>query len=247
MNFQIKVPPPSVPGRFHFAGTPSETSDLEDLQKKHSSHISALLNLATSYGLDNHHELALPLIDRLILVEANAQESALHLLQLGSFMEQMDVYESALAFYARAHALPQEDTDLWYFLNNNLGYCLNKFKRSGEAELFCREAIRINPGRHNAYKNLAIALESQGRNVPAVENFILAVEKNPCDPRAFHHLVDLLDRNPELEEEIPGLRKKVEKCRQAVDLAQNMSRDVQNRKTRRRKNASPAGGKPGIP
>jgi tetratricopeptide (TPR) repeat protein len=242
MDFQIKVPPPSAPGRFPFAGTPIEITELEGLQKKQASLVGALVDLITAYGLDNRHDLADPLIDRLILVDANTQESALHLLQLGALMEKMDLYESALAFYARAHSLEREDNDVWYFLNNNLGYCLNIFKRHAEAEPFCREAIRINPDHHNAYKNLAISLEGQGNLPDAVENFILAVEKNAADPRALNHLDDLVNANPEIEVEIPDIRARVEKCRKAVTLANNISRDLQQRSVKRRKAANPAGG-----
>ncbi len=243
MDFQIKVPPPSAPGRFPFAGTPIEISQLEDLQKQHTSLVGALIELIIAYGLDNRHDLADPLIDRLILMDANAQESALHLLQLGALMEKLDVYESALAFYARAQPLAREENDTWYFLNNNLGYCLNVFKRHAEAEPLCREAIRINPDRHNAFKNLAISQEGQDQYISAVENYILAVEKNPGDPRSFLHLTELLRRQPELELEIPGLKEKVEQCRKSIDLAQNMARDMQVRKTKRPK-APPAAADP---
>ncbi len=245
MDFQIKVPPPSAPGRFPFAGTPIEISQLEDLQKKQASLVGALIELIISYGLDNRHDLADPLIGRLILVDGNAQESALHLLQLGAFMEKLDVYESALAFYARAQPLAREENDTWYFLNNNLGYCLNIFKRHAEAEPFCREAIRINPDRHNAFKNLAIALEGQGNLSDAVDNFIFAVEKNAADPRALDHLDHLVNANPEIEVEVPDIRARVEKCRKAVTLANNISRDLQERSVKRRKEAPPAGD-PGI-
>ncbi len=184
--------------------------------------------------------LPIPIIDRLILMDANAQESALHLLQLGALMEKLDVYESALAFYARAQSLSREENDTWYFLNNNLGYCLNVFKRHAEAEPFCREAIRINPDRHNAFKNLAISQEGQNQFISAVENYILAVEKYPCDPRSYLHLTELLRRYPDLELEIPGLKEKEEQCRKSIDLAQNMARDMQGRKTKRHKASPPA-------
>ena len=129
--------------------------------------------------------LRIPSLTGLILMDANAQESALHLLQLGALMEKLDVYESALAFYARAQPLDREENDTWYFLNNNLGYCLNVFKRHAEAEPLCREAIRINSDRHNAFKNLAVSQEGQDQFISAVENYILAVEKYPYDPRSL--------------------------------------------------------------
>ena len=204
MDFQIKVPPPSAPGRFPFAGTPIEISQLEDLQKQHTSLVGALIELIIAYGLDNRHDLADPLIDRLILMDANAQESALHLLQLGALMEKLDVYESALAFYARAQPLAREENDTWYFLNNNLGYCLNVFKRHAEAEPLCREAIRINPDRHNAFKNLAISQEGQDQYISAVENYILAVEKNPAIRAPFCTLPNFSAGSPSWSRRYPG-------------------------------------------
>ena len=241
----IEIPPPSEPGMFQFTGTPMETSDLEKLIRCESDLENALISMIMNHGMENRHDLALPYLDRLVLLTADAEGKAGQYLSFGCAMEKLSLYESALAFYARAQLLEPADSDIWYFLNNNLGYCLNHFNRFAEAEHFCREAIRINPDHHNAYKNLAISMEGQGNLADAVENFILAVEKNAADPRALNHLDNMVDANPEIEVEIPDIRARVEKCRKAVTLANNIGRDLQERSVKRRKAATPAGD-PGI-
>jgi hypothetical protein len=66
------------------------------------------------------------------------------------------------------------------------------------------------------------------------------VEKNPGDPRSYLHLTELLRKQPEMEQEIPGLKEKVEQCRKSIDLAENMARNMRVRKRKRPKAPSAA-------
>ena len=99
----------------------------------------------------------LPLLD-------SPDDKAECFLTMGRLMEQLGKYPEALETYARAFDLPQAANETWYFLNNNRAYCLNQVGRHREAEAFCRAAIEINPSRHNAHKNLGIALMNLGRH-----------------------------------------------------------------------------------
>lgn len=137
-------------------------------------------------------------------------------LKLGQVMEQMYNFPEAIRYYAMV--LEVEGCDPWYryFGLNNTGYSLNQLDRYSEAEPFCRQAIEVDPNRHNAYKNLGVSLEGQGRCVPAVRAYILAVRQNASDPRALKHLEDLLLRNPGLLDSEAGLSEEVENCRRAV-------------------------------
>jgi tetratricopeptide (TPR) repeat protein len=61
--------------------------------------------------------------------------------------------------------------------------------------------IAINPDRHNAYKNLGIALQGLGKHREAAQCLVTATQKNANDPRATEHLLRLLEIHPELNEE----------------------------------------------
>jgi Flp pilus assembly protein TadD len=75
---------------------------------------------------------------------------------------------------------------------------LNILRRHPEAEANCRAAIAIDPSRHNAYKNLGLALAGQGRPLEAARCLLEADRRCPTDGRARRHLAELLAENPEL-------------------------------------------------
>jgi tetratricopeptide (TPR) repeat protein len=118
-------------------------------------------------------------------------------LRLGQLKESEEEYGDAMLLYAEAFSLEPGTDNTWYFLHNNLGYCLNRFRMYSEAEYYCRTAIGINPGRFNAYKNLGWALEGQGKYVEAAWMLIHAAQLCPEDPRALHILKDLLETHRE--------------------------------------------------
>ena len=125
--------------------------------------------------------------------------------------------QAALEAYSRAFELPQEQNENWYFLHNNFGYCLNQVGKYQEAEKYCRAAMDIEPGRHNAWKNLGIALQGQGLYAEAAKNLILATKLCPADSRALAHLEDLIAGHREILEEIPDLLTQLCECDEAVE------------------------------
>jgi tetratricopeptide (TPR) repeat protein len=119
-------------------------------------------------------------------------------------MEQAGDYPSAIRFYREAFAMEPASNDVWYFINNNLGYSYSQVEQHAEAETFCRAAIAINPDRHNAYKNLGIALQGLGKHREAAMCLVTATQKNASDARAAEHLRRLLEIHPELNLEFAG-------------------------------------------
>ena len=115
--------------------------------------------------------------------------------------------------------LPPERNDDWYFLCNNLGYCLNQFGRHAEATSFCRAAIEINPKRHNAYKNLGVALQGQGEYSKAADAYIEATRICPRDGRALNHLEEMVSREKERILDINDILVELKKCRELVNRA----------------------------
>ena len=105
---------------------------------------------------------------------------------------------------------PARENDTWYLLNNNLGYSLNRIGRHAEAEAYCRAAIAIHAGRYNAYKNLGLSLEGQGRLFEAARCFLKAAKAAPDDLRALGHFEDLLARHEEFAQDNPEFVKVVQ-------------------------------------
>ena len=84
-----------------------------------------------------------------------------------------------------------------------------------KAEKYCRAAIHINPNRANGFKNLALALQGQGRHREAARSFVDATQANAADARSLGHLDALLKDHPELQLEFAP---ELECCRKAVAL-----------------------------
>jgi len=127
-------------------------------------------------------------------------EATAHVLvREGSFCEGIRDYASALKFYEKSLVFRVDNKDLQYFRLNNLAFCLNYFKRFMEAEAHLREAITIDPSRFNAFKNLGVCLEHQGKYEEAARCFLRSAQLCKSDSRAAKHLIRLLKRHPELK------------------------------------------------
>jgi tetratricopeptide (TPR) repeat protein len=129
--------------------------------------VGILWHLAMECHRAGHYAAACEYIDRIVGLVDSPDRKAECFLRMGDAMEHARDYESAQNAYARAFDLPQEQDETWYFLNNNRGYCLNQIGRHLEAEKYCRAAIEIERERHNAHKNLGVALANQGRYAEA--------------------------------------------------------------------------------
>ena len=104
-------------------------------------------------------------------------------------------------------------------MRNNLGFCLNHLGEYGEAETHCRAAVSIDPERHNAYKNLGIALSGQAELAEAAGCFVAATKADASDTRALKHLESLVVEHPEILTEVTDIRKQLEECRKAARVA----------------------------
>jgi tetratricopeptide (TPR) repeat protein len=157
--------------------------------------------------------------EKMLLYAEDAGEKAYCLLCMGQFKERAGDFKEAAKTYLSAMELPHEQSDDWYFLNNNLGYCLNQLGIHAEAIPFCLEAIEINPKRHNAYKNLGVALQGQGDYSKAAVAYIEAIRICPRDVRALHLLEDLVSHEKERILDVGDLMVEMKKCRELVERA----------------------------
>ncbi len=178
-----------------------------------------LWDLAKECWNSGYFKAAYDYLGKILSLVDDPREKAACLLSMGRAMEQLSDYQAAVEAYSRAFELPQEQNENWYFLNNNLGYCLNQVGRHQEAEKYCRAAIDIEPRRHNAWKNLGIALQGRGFYIEAALNLIRATNLCPTDSRALGHLEDLIAGHREILKQIPGLLTQLCDCDEAVQEA----------------------------
>jgi tetratricopeptide (TPR) repeat protein len=162
-----------------------------------------------------------------LLAATDSPEKKAHLyLSMGCLMEQIKDYESAIKYYSEALSLEPTNDRTWYYINNNLAYCLNHFGRHADAERYCRVAININPDQYNAHKNLGISLEGQGQFADATHSYVTAVHAEAGNARALGHLESLLEKHPQIANQIPDLWEQLSACRKAVEHAVQTRKEV---------------------
>jgi len=146
----------------------------------------------------------------LFLSDTPDGKASVHLMT-GLVFERMRDYSGAVARYMVGLSLHATDGETRYFLNNNLGYCLNQLGRHVEAEGHCLAAIGVDPQRHNAYKNLGVALQGKGSYPEAAASLLKAAYMYPPDSRSLQHLEDLLAKHrQDVERDIPDIAEHIE-------------------------------------
>jgi tetratricopeptide (TPR) repeat protein len=175
------------------------------------------------------HEAAGLLRERLA-TEADTGEKVKVAAALGGVLEQLEDYVAAQEAYQAGLDLEFDAPAIRYWLENNLGYCLNRMGSFEEGAEHCRRAVGLDPKRSNGHKNLGIALEGLGRLKDAAQCYLRATKVNPGDPRSLHHLDQLTVRHPELARELEG---EIASAREAVSSNQSALLDA-IRETKRR-------------
>ena len=170
-----------------------------------AAHEDAVWQLGRFYSMVRRYPEATACVTRLLERTDDSAKRARGYLALGQLLEQQDRYADAAEVYSRGLDVRPASGRTGYFLHNNRGYCLNHLGRHVEAEVHTRTAIALDPARHNAHKNLGLALAGQGRLGEAAYCLLEADRRCPGDVRARRHLADLLTENPELREADPAL------------------------------------------
>ncbi len=155
-------------------------------------------------------------LEKVLELVISDDEKAFCLLSIGQVNEGKKDFETAIRWYGKAFSLkPGSDRQVWYFLHNNIGYCLNQVKRHKEATKYCRLAIAISPEAFNAHKNLGVALEGLGRYAVAAKSYVDSCRQCPIDGRALRHLQDLVAAHPDVLRKIHGLQRQIDACEKA--------------------------------
>jgi len=214
-SFSLPVVPDT---RIVTAGV-AEKRLLIQLHKKLTAYEEAVWQLARFYSHTDRQELAAQWVQQLLTLTTDQDKKASYYLALGQFKEQRKDFHAAIDFYKQGISTTTTNVATAYLLHNNLGYSLIQEEEYLNAETCCRRAIAIDPKRHNAYKNLGLSLEGQGKYLEAARAYIKAVQKHATDARALHHLEDLVRRQPQITRMIPGFTESLRGCREAVAFA----------------------------
>lgn len=218
-GFSFTAPRIPPPGSRRASSAEVEQELLQKLKKQETAHRNALYQMVVFYNQTDQQKRALPYMERLSSLADSPGDKAANFFTLGQLMEGLNNFQAAVEFYSRAHRLEPTDQQLWYFINNNLGFSLNQLSRYKEAEVYCRTAIKVNPQLYNAHKNLGLSLQGQRNFAEAALCLVQSVKANAGDPRALNHLSDLLADHPELFKENPALVLELQFCRQANAFA----------------------------
>lgn len=176
-----------------------------------------LWNLAMLYSQTGRQEEASGCIEKLVAMVETVDDRASCVLAMGQLREQVGDFPSAVRYYQRARELGESSS--WYWIHNNLGYSLIQLGKHDEAEPYLQTAVRLDPRRPNAFKNLGLALAGRGERAAAAESFVQATQANASDGRSLNHLEELVAAYPELLVMVPDLPQKLAACRRAVHEA----------------------------
>ena len=196
-----------------------EQLELKRLEESRAVSKQALWNLVVVYSNTGRQKQALELVKKYAVLWGGRDEQASCWLAMGQLCEQLEDFETAVAYYNEGRALEDGDDSVRYLLHNNLGYSLLRLERFTEAESFLEGALAIDPKRPNAFKNLGLALQGQGRIAEAADHFVLATQADASDARSLKHLEELIARHPDVALTVPGLGQKLDACRTAVRVA----------------------------
>jgi tetratricopeptide (TPR) repeat protein len=178
---------------------------------------SNLLKISRYYSQMNEPHRAAVYMEQLISVTGDGEKKAFCLISLGQLMEQGGDFDIAMEHYRRALLLEPSNECSWYFIHNNMGCCLNHQERFEEAEEFCREAIRIDPARYNAYINLGVSLEAREQFVEATKSFLDAMQSDAEDIELVMHVEDLVEEHSEIALHIEGIREALNVFRRSAE------------------------------
>ena len=168
-----------------------EHSLLDKIAASGGTCTDALWNLAILYQRTGHLEQATYCMQCVLQLTDDTETLGAIYLTLGQLEESRRDYTSAAQRYREALLLEPCSTPTWYLIHNNLGFSLNQLGDFAAAVPVLQHALKIDPTRPNAYKNLGLSHAGLGNFPEAVELFIAATQSNATDERSLNHLLAL--------------------------------------------------------
>jgi len=156
--------------------------------------LDGLREVVLELGKEFNDEACRRFLARAQEIAAGDVDEGQRLMKLGIHFELIERFDLAGECYEYGRSLGCLDEESWYFLHNNHAYCLDMLERFTEAAPLARKAIKIDPSRHNAHKNLGLALMGQGRLREAAKCFRKTTALRPTDGRSAQYLAIVEER-----------------------------------------------------
>jgi len=209
--------------------SPEETERLllKSVQDNAANPIPPLWELAQFYKLAGQHARAVATLRELLALLPDLEQKAECVFTMGQSAEKVGDFAGAIRYYKEALFMEPTQTFTWYFILNNLGYSYNQIGQFAEGEKYCRLALKVSEERSNAFKNLGLALEGQGRLQEAGHCYVRATQANASDSRSLILLRKMIKGHPELEFEFMT---DLGNCEKAVQVAAEANLRARNEK-----------------
>ena len=199
----------------------------KQVQDNAANPVQPLWELAQFYKLSGNHDRAVATLRELLALMPDLEAKANCVFTMGQSAEKVGDFAGAIRYYKEAMVMEPTHSFTWYFILNNLGYSCNQLGQFEEGEKYCRLALKVSTQRCNAFKNLGLALEGQGRYRDAGQCYVRATQTNASDARSFRHLQELISGHPELEFEF---QTDLNNCEKAVQVAAEANERARNQK-----------------
>lgn len=131
--------------------------------------------LLVIYFHEKRYDEAMEEVKALIEAPDMAGYRAYLILIQGQISELQGDFDATLKFYSRAFAIGKWSPYVRYYLWNHIGFCWLFKKRFKATERCCRRAIKLDPKRGDAWKNLGVSLEFQGKLTEALQCYFKAI------------------------------------------------------------------------
>ncbi|MCK5243310.1 tetratricopeptide repeat protein [bacterium] len=216
-SFYVKMP--DMPQVGSAEATQAEQQLLAHL-KSRGPRAETLKPLVVFYSRVGQQERAYQYLKMWMKYTKNRDELAESLMMSGQLAEQVGQPEPAISFYREALLQHSEDYKINYYIHNNLAYCLNTQGEPEKAIKHCDAAIKLDPSRANAFKNLGVSLSGLGKYAEAANMWLKATHVDVSDSRALDQLEKLVAKQREaIVPDIPDIDDKLKACRRAVESA----------------------------
>ena len=158
---------------------------------------------------DKRYDEAMMSVEELVNDPEMAEYKAYLILKQGQISELQGDFDAALGFYCRSLTIGKWPEYVCYFLWNHIGFCWLFKQEFVTAEWCCRKAIEVNPRRGEAWKNLGVSLEHQGKFTEALQCYFKAFSLSERKIITVLHLRRIIRRRHGFIEGLKDVRRQL--------------------------------------